>query len=284
LPSGKTVGVYLKEYLDHHVESLDRLNVKLNRTLWKKSFGHLNRKRIILDYDSTTMTVYGKQEGADRGHSFRKKDHPGFQPKFAFIGGLGLMVNQELLPQSHNLSKNFLEFHHETLSKLPRKVDVWAVRGDAALYCLGNIRAFEKNNLTYAVSAACPAALRDEILAIPESAWVEGQDEYGHPISAARIRYCPPTWKKEGEAERTYIVSRRLKEDPGQGVRPLRRWRTGLCQQPIDGDAEWKKQPQVDRLGGCGSLKRGPFDLHPVGVEENNGTVFFPVRIQAPFF
>ena len=218
LPSGKTIGVYLKQYQDRHVEALDHLNVKMNRKLWKQAFGKNAKKRIILDYDSSTMTVYGKQEGADRGRCFRKKDKPGFQPKFAFIGGLGLMVNQELLPQSHNLAMGFLEFHEATLAKLPRKVKIWAVRGDSALYALHNVLHFEKNHLVYAISAPSASPLRDRILAIPESQWVETEDEYGQPISVARIHFCPPTWAKEGERERTYVVSRRLKEDPAQGM------------------------------------------------------------------
>ena len=91
-------------------------------------------ERVILDYDSTTFTVYGKQEEADRGRSFRKKDKPGYQPRFAFIGGLGIAVHQELLPQSNNLNKDFLSFHQEAIERLPKTANVWAVRGDGALY------------------------------------------------------------------------------------------------------------------------------------------------------
>jgi hypothetical protein len=128
------------------------------------------------------------------------------------------MVNQKLLPQSHNLTMGFREFHEDTCDKLPRKVEIWAVRGDSAIYSLDNIRYFEKQHLVYAVTVPCNGPLRDEILAIPEQEWVEAQDEYGHPISVARLSYCPPTWKKEGERERTLVVSRRLKDDPAQGV------------------------------------------------------------------
>lgn len=218
LPSGKTLGVYLKEYNEGHLESFDHLNVKMNRKLWKETFGKNAKKRIILDYDSSTITVYGKQEGADRGRCFRHKDKPGFQPKFAFIGGLGLMVNQKLLPQSHNLTMGFQEFHEDTCAKLPRKVEIWAVRGDSAIYSLDNIRYFEKEHLVYALSVPCNSPLRDMILDIPESQWIEDKDEYGQPISVARLSYCPPTWKEEGERERTVVVSRRIKEDPQQGV------------------------------------------------------------------
>lgn len=119
---------------------------------------------------------------------------------------------------SHNLNKQFLEFHLDTLSKLPRKVQIWAVRGDAALYSLENIRSFEKEGLVYAISAQRNESLREKILSIPQDAWVESQDEYGQPLSVARISYCPPTWKTQGEREHTYVISRRLKENPDQAV------------------------------------------------------------------
>jgi hypothetical protein len=220
LPSGKTLGVFLKQHESNHLQGLENLRVNLTNRLWKK----LRRQqpkgkrkemdRLILDYDSSTFTVYGKQEGCDRGISFRKKDKPGFQPRFAFIGGLGVTVHQELLPQSHNLNKDFLRFHEETLEKLPKRAKVWAVRGDGALYSQGLIKELEKKKLVYAISATVNGPLRDAIFQIPESEWLEGVNEVGDPYSIARIRYQPKTWN----IARTYIISRRLRPNPsGQG-------------------------------------------------------------------
>lgn len=218
LPSDETIGRYLKSFGCGHLESLDRLNVRLNNQLWKKSRrkrrGRAREGGIILDYDSSTMTVYGKQEGADRGRSFRKKDKGGFQPKFAFIGGLGVMVNQQLYPQSHNLSKGFEAFHRETVRKVPKTARIWAVRSDGALYSQERIEWFERKGYTYAVSAKRTSHLREAIKAIPQDEWLEGEDERGRPYSIARISYRPKTWK----GERTYIISRRLKAMRGQKV------------------------------------------------------------------
>jgi hypothetical protein len=218
LPSDETIGRYFKSFRCGHLQSLDRLNVRLNNQLWKKSRkkrrGPAKEGRIILDYDSSTMTVYGKQEGADRGRSFRKKDNPGFQPKFAFIGGLGVMVNQKLYPQSWNLASGFEAFHRETVSKLPKTARIWAIRGDGALYSQERIEWLESKGYTYAVSAKLSAHLRETIKAIPKGQWLEGEDEQGRPYSIARLRYRPKTWKRA----RTYIISRRLKGLKGQSV------------------------------------------------------------------
>jgi hypothetical protein len=216
LASDESLGRYFKSYGKGHLESLNRLNVNLNNLCWKKSRtkrrGRTKEGRIILDYDSSNMTVYGKQEGADRGWSFRKKDNPGYQPKFAFIGGLGIMVNQALCPQSTNLDKEFEGFHEETKAKLPKTAKVWAVRGDSALYSEERIRRFEKERLVYGISAPRLAPLVRGIEAIPEEAWEEGRDEEGRPYSIARITFRPTTWKEP----RTFIISRRLRNLQGQ--------------------------------------------------------------------
>lgn len=218
LPSDETIGRYFKSFGYGHLESLDRLNVRLNNGLWKKSRkkrrGPARQGRIILDYDSSTMTVYGKQDGADRGRSFRKKDKPGFQPKFAFIGGLGVMVNQRLYPQSWNLGSEFEAFHRETVRKLPKTARIWAIRADGALYSQQRVEWLERKGYTYALSAKLTQHLREAIKAIPEEQWLEGEDEQGRPYSIARLRYRPKTWKRD----RTYIISRRLKDLKGQSV------------------------------------------------------------------
>jgi len=217
LASDETLGRYFKSYGEGHLHSLGRMNVGLNKAQWREARkrGHraIRDGKVILDYDSMTSTVYGKQEGADRGRSFRKKDKPGFQSKFAFIGGLGLMVNQQLYPQSVHLGKGFEAFHAATLAKLPKGAKVWAIRGDGALYSEERVERLERRYV-YAISATRTAHLHDRMIRIPQDQWVEGQDERGRRCWVARIRYRPATWKKT----RTYIISRRLKNLRGQKV------------------------------------------------------------------
>jgi hypothetical protein len=218
LPSDETLGRYFKAYGHGHLAALDRLNVGLNNQQWNKARRQgvqaAVKGDVILDYDSSTMTVYGKQHGADRGRCFRKKDKPGYQPKFAFIGGLGIMVNQSLYPQSWGLAKDFEQFHADTQRKLPKRARIWAVRADTALYSERRLEWFENKGYVYAVGAPVNAPLRWAMQSLAESDWEEGIDPNGHPYSIARIRYRPKTWKKA----RTFILSRRLRDLKGQTV------------------------------------------------------------------
>jgi len=216
LPCGKTLGVFLKQHEENHIQGVDNLTVDVTHRLWKKRRRALPKSkrklmdRVVLDYDSSTFTVYGKQEGADRGRSFRKKEKPGFQPRFAFLGGLGVTLHHELLPQSHNLNQDFWRFHQETLRRLPKGAKPWAVRGDGALYSQELIKKLEAQRLVYAISAAMNAPLRSAICEIKPSWWEEGVNERGKPYSIARIHYQPTTWGQP----RTFIVSRRLRRNP----------------------------------------------------------------------
>lgn len=210
LPSNKTLGVYLKSFDDGHERGLCRLNVSLVDQQWKKLYRGQDKPDVILDIDSTVFTVYGKQAEADRGYSFRKKDKPGYQAKFAFIGGSGLMVHQRLEPQSHNLNCDFNSFLSEAQARLPKKCRVWAIRGDGALYSEERVEQFERKGWVFAISASRTEHLRSAVATIADSAWEDGVDEYGHPYSIVRMQYRPKTWTGD---ERTYIVSRRLKDD-----------------------------------------------------------------------
>jgi hypothetical protein len=219
LANGKTLGAFLKQHEAHHVAALARLNERFNHTLWRRHARHGGRRKrratdVGLDYDSTTFAVYGKQAGADRGRSFRKKDKPGFQPRFGFLAGLGVVVHQELRPESHGLNKDFLAFHREAVARLPKGARLAFVRGDGALYSQRNLHAFEAAKLTYAVSATLTPHLRAALLTLDEDDWQEGQTPEGRRYSVARLRYCPKTW--DGRA-RTYLISRRLRWRQDEG-------------------------------------------------------------------
>lgn len=218
LPSDETLGRYFKSFGPSDLVELDKLNTRLVRRGLKRlrrarrRLGGSGALPLVLDFDSSTFPVYGTKEGADRGRSFRYKDHPGFQPKFAFIGGLGALLHQQLYPESVNLGKEFEAFEAAAQAKLPHFTRVWAVRGDGALFSEKRIKRYEHEHLLYAISARVTGHLHAAIAQIPEDAWTEEVDADGHYCSLARLQYRPPTWQRA----RTFIISRRLKDLHGQ--------------------------------------------------------------------
>jgi hypothetical protein len=169
------------------------------------------RIKVGLDLDSTCMAVYGKQEGADRGRHPRKKDKPGFQPKFAFLSGLDVMVHQRLCPESRGLNSGFGEFYAESKDRLPRGTVLQWVRGDCAVYSKENVGMFEREGLTFGVSAKKTSHMWRAIDLLPQESWQEFQEEHGSPVELAELYYKPASWPGQ---HRVYILSRRLKKTP----------------------------------------------------------------------
>ena len=169
------------------------------------------RFKVGLDFDSTCMAVYGKQEGADRGRHPRKKDKPGFQPKFAFLSGLDATIHHRLYPESAGLNSGFPEFYRGAKGRLPRRTVLQWVRGDCALYSKENVKMLEGEGLTFGISAQKTPHMKAAIGRLPEEAWQEFQDQQGRPVELAELYYRPATWPGP---KRVFILSRRLKESP----------------------------------------------------------------------
>jgi hypothetical protein len=169
------------------------------------------RFKVGLDFDSTCMAVYGKQEGADRGRHPRKKDKPGFQPKFAFLSGLDAMIHHRLYPESAGLNSGFPEFYRGARARLPRRTVLQWVRGDCALYSKENVKMLEREGLTFGISAQKTPHMKAAIGRLPEEAWQEFEDQQGRPVELAELYYRPATWPGP---RRVFILSRRLKESP----------------------------------------------------------------------
>jgi len=242
LPCGKTMGQYLKALEDNHIDSLDRLNQRFSDHLVRKALRRAEERaggmdaeepapprseswqevierdqqgriKVGIDYDSSCMTVYGKQEESDQGRNPRNKDKPGFQPKFAFLAGLDVMIHQRLYPQSTGLGSGFEDYHRQTLARLPRGTVAGWVRGDGAIYSQDNVRMFERQDLTFAVTAQKTSHMWRAIDLLPEESWQTFEDENGKTVELAELYYKPATWPGP---RRVFILSRRLKNSSQQ--------------------------------------------------------------------
>lgn len=238
LPCGKTMGEYLKAFEQNHTDSLDRLNQRFSGWTVRKALRRAEKQaermeaeqpppaqevgwtevmerdeegriKVGIDYDSSCMTTYGKQEEADRGRNPRHKDKPGFQPKFAFLSGLDVMIHQRLYPQSAGLGSGFAQFHAETTERLPEGTVLGSVRGDGAIYSKDNVAMFEGEGLTFGVTAQKTSHMWRAIDLLPEECWHSFEDENGKTVELAELYYKPASWPGP---HRVYILSRRLKK------------------------------------------------------------------------
>jgi len=167
------------------------------------------RIKVGLDFDSTCMAVYGKQEGADRGRHPRKKEKPGFQPKFAVLSGLDVMVHQRLYPESRGLNSGFSELYREAKDRLPRRSALEWVRGDGGLYSNQNVRMLQSQGLIFGISAMKTSHMWRAIDRLPAESWQRFEDQHGRPVELAELYYKPASWPAP---MRVFILSRRLRK------------------------------------------------------------------------
>lgn len=95
----------------------------------RKSGKKFSKRRKILSHpelvsnhtnqrDDTIITVFGGQEGSEVGYNPRYHGRASYKAKVAFISGTGELVNAGLYGGKTASNGSFLEFLHETLTRL----------------------------------------------------------------------------------------------------------------------------------------------------------------------
>ena len=109
------------------------VNQKVFTNLYQWFFSNLHFDNCTLDFDSTILTRYGEQEGAQRGYNPRKPGRKSHHPIMAFVSDCRMIANFWLRPGDSFTTNNFLSFLEDTLTKLAGK-NVGLIRADSGFY------------------------------------------------------------------------------------------------------------------------------------------------------
>ena len=93
-----------------------------------------NLSRITLDCDSTVSTVYGKQEGAEKGYNPHKKGANSYHPLLCYCSEMKLLINSWFRPGSVYTSNGICDFLKQTLSVLPGHIKQIFFRADSGFF------------------------------------------------------------------------------------------------------------------------------------------------------
>jgi hypothetical protein len=99
--------------------------ILLQEDLFKFSTNWLTKSQletITLDVDSTVKTVYGNQQGAEKGYNPKKQGAKSYHPVLAFISQLKLVVNSWFRCGSAYTSNGICEFIKQTKALLPSPI------------------------------------------------------------------------------------------------------------------------------------------------------------------
>jgi hypothetical protein len=94
---------------------------------------NINFNHFTLDFDSSVITRYGKQEGAKKGYNPNKRGRLSHHPLIAFVNDVRLIANMWLRSGDSSSANNFLNFLEDTLAKCGDK-KVGLIRLDSGFF------------------------------------------------------------------------------------------------------------------------------------------------------
>ena len=163
----------------------------LRKDLPKKFFDQMSMPISTLDIDSTVITRYGEQEGAERGYNPTKRGRPSHHPLIAFVAEQRMVAHAVLRPGNVHTAKGCEEFLRETL-EIVGTGRIGMVRADSGFYSRSFVEELEQQGLDFIVAAKGYAPLRHQIAGI--RAWRTRGLAKG--ISVGEFTYQPMKWKK----------------------------------------------------------------------------------------
>ena len=252
-PVETTVVRTLKLLGQSQVVKIADLNQNLRQKVWNRRW----RGRITLDLDSTVKTVYGHQQGAEKGYNPTHRGKRSYNPLIAFIAETGEALMGWLRPGDTFSANGSLEFVKEALFRLPKQVWKVVVRADAAF--------FSHEFLSYLESLG-----RLYVVKVKTKGWRRWTEEHAHWRKSGEGRWTAkfkaqlPDWKHP----RTFVAVRVLtgyREDDLFGKVPIYEyglWVTNLSLSPNKLEDFYNQRTTCENLidvgknqvGWCGML------------------------------
>jgi hypothetical protein len=145
-----TLAERLKRAGQHQSVQVDRVTGQLARQVHKQS-KNTKRGPAWIDFDSTVKSVYGDQQGAEKGFNPHKKGQKSYHPLLAFLASNKECLHSKWRPGSAYTANGAAEFFAEAFRRLPAHHCRYAVRADSGFFGDGFLSAIEQANCDYLV-------------------------------------------------------------------------------------------------------------------------------------
>jgi hypothetical protein len=203
-PDSQTLRRFLLGAPNVLVEQMQRINHRLLQV-----FTHLPdpRSRLIFDFDSTVLTVFGHQERAEVGYNPRYRGKRSYQPLLAVESNSAHLWGTRLRGGKTDPHSGTAELFQECWSNLPLQIREVRVRADAGFYNDAFFTELEDHGVQYAVVAKIYPPLRRLLPGISyrsaNSTWEMGE-----------CFYRALSWSEP----RRHVVARRLIDEDSPGT------------------------------------------------------------------
>jgi hypothetical protein len=236
-------------------EHLHRLN---DRLLQRFIHQPEHRSRLILDLDSTVVTVFGRQEGAAVGYNPRYRGKRSYDPLLCFEANSAFLWDTELRPGNAGTWAGSAELLASCFLSIPADIRELRVRADAGFGFDPVLATLEDRAAEYAVVARMTSSLKR----------VLGTLRYQRLNARWEIAECehqPRDWK---QARRCIVARRRLEEtEPEPTLFTLERYlyRAWIAHLPLSAAGVWhfyegraRMEPRIRELREDFALRRIP--------------------------
>jgi hypothetical protein len=159
-PDPQTLRRFLRGAPPDFRQQLHRINDQLQQQ-FIHGCGH--RSRLILDLDSTVVTVFGHQEQAEVGYNPRYRGKRSYNPLLCLEANSSLLWDAELRPGNAGTWEGSVELLASCFTSLPPDVREWRVRADAGFGYHPVLDMLEARPAQYAVVARMTAGLKRKL-------------------------------------------------------------------------------------------------------------------------
>jgi len=164
-PDQSTLRRFLKRLTPKDIRQVARLHDSLRSHLFDQP---RSRTSLILDLDSTVLTVYGKQQGAQVGYNPRKRGHRSYHPLLAFEATFQEFWHGSLRPGNTVSGTGAPSFLKICLAKIPRTMPRSRVRFrmDSGFYGNRIIRFLEAERCHFVIVARLFSTIRRRAMGV----------------------------------------------------------------------------------------------------------------------
>jgi hypothetical protein len=194
-PDPQTLRRFLAQAPADYREQLHRVNDRLQQRFihWPE-----HRSRLILDLDSTVVTVFGQQEHAAVGYNPRYRGKRSYNPLLCLEANSSLLWDTELRAGNAGTWDGSVEVLADSISRLPPDIRELRVRADAGFGYNPVLDTLEARPAQYAVVGRLTTGLKRKLAGL--------RYQQCNPVwQIAELEHRPYGWSQA----RRFVVARR---------------------------------------------------------------------------
>ena len=200
LPAVSTFWRCLNSYGRNQDCSFLKINAVVRERAWRSLHYDSRHHHLHIDIDTTVKTVYGKKEGARKGHNRKHRGKRGLRPVLAFIAETKEYLAGKLRRGKTISGAEIKRFIRELRGLLPASVKKITVRADSEFYCWEAVE-------------ACRAAGLDFILAVKKSR-PDFDEKAWYSVGKNDLQYNEAIYQPTGWQTPCRFVAMRIRKDP----------------------------------------------------------------------